>query len=271
MSQTPDFIPLIALPVAEGAARAAGALVRRNFGRPRPVLERKGHRFITETDHVSERVIATNLRAAYPRCKIVSQEGIKLPQTDDQDNITWWIDPLDGTVNFVHGVPRFCISIGCTDESGKVLVGVIYDPIMDELFAAVKGHGATMNGEPIQVSRVERLRDSLVASSYIDPQMAAPGWAAMAGRVQASMRMGSAALDLCYVAAGRFDGFWDVGLETWDVIAGSLIVEEAGGRVSDYAGNPFDGVSGKQILATNRTIHAEAVEALATALIGDQV
>ncbi|MFN8418210.1 MAG: inositol monophosphatase family protein [Anaerolineae bacterium] len=186
MNQSLDFIPLIALPVAEGAARAAGALVRRNFARPRPVLERKAHRYITETDHVSERVIATNLRAAYPRCKIVSQEGIKLPQTDEQDNITWWVDPLDGTVNFVHGVPHFCISIGCTDETGEVLVGVVYDPIMDELFAAVKGHGATMNGEPIQVSRVEKLRDSLIASTYIDPQAAAPGWTALAGRAQAA-------------------------------------------------------------------------------------
>ena len=267
-TQPQVFYPLLSLPIAEGAARAAGALIRRNFRRLRSA---DGKELMEQTNLASENIIARTLRAAYPGSHVASEEGIQLPVTPQHDNLTWWIDPLDGEVNFAHGVPRFSVSIACiNNRTNEILIGVVYDPIADECFCAVKGNGATVNGEPIKVSRTETLGESLVASGFpAGPRTEhnnVAEWSAFVPLVQDIVSMESTALDMCYVAAGRFDIYWESELAVWDVMAGLLVVEEAGGRVTDYSGQPVALNAPVQVLATNRTLHANAVETLALAV-----
>jgi myo-inositol-1(or 4)-monophosphatase len=262
----PDvFYPLLALPIVEGAARAAGAAIRRQFHRPRST---NAQEVLEATNRLSENFLARNLRAAYPGSRIASEEGIQVPITPQHDNLTWWIDPLDGEFNFVHGVPRFGVSVACVDDQGEVLVGVVYDPMLDECYTAVTGHGATLNGEPIKVSRTAVMREAMVASGFpIGPQTRnLAEWSAFLPHCQGIVSMEATALDLCYVAAGRFDVYWEAELQTWDVAAAMLIITEAGGRVSDYSGATFSLSTPTSILATNRTLHAEALSILASAV-----
>lgn len=261
------FYPLLSLPIAEGAARAAGALIRRNYRRLRNADSKT---LLEQTNQASENIIARTLRAAYPGSQVASEEGIQLPITPQHDNLTWWIDPLDGESNFAHGVPRFSVSVACiNNQTNEILLGVVYDPMADECFCAVRGNGATCNGEPIQVSRTETLSDSLVASGFpIGPRTENNNiaeWSAFVPRCQGIVSMESTALDMCYVASGRFDVYWESELAIWDITAGVLIVEEAGGRVTDYAGKPVELTLPVHVLASNRTLHAEAIETLATA------
>lgn len=182
---------------------------------------------------------------------------------DRSASLTWWVDPLDGTYNFVHGVPRFSVSIGCVDANGDVLLGVVYDPMFEECFCAVRGGGATCNGEPMRVSRAIALRESLAASGFPADLRASHNntaeWSAFVPRCQGMARMGSAALDLCYVASGRFDLYWEFGLAAWDMCAGVLIVQEAGGQVTDYLDQPFDVRKRGGLLASNSLVHDEAL------------
>jgi myo-inositol-1(or 4)-monophosphatase len=175
------------------------------------------------------------------------------------------VDPLDGTMNYAHGYPRFCVSIGVEHE-GRTEVGVVYDPLLDELFAAARGAGATRNGHPIRVSQERQLGRALLATGFAyDVHRSADDnvdhFARFVKRARGLRRDGSAALDLCYVAAGRLDGYWELKLHPWDVVAGSLIVEEAGGRISDFAGLPSPS-DGRQTVASNGHLHDAMVEVL---------
>lgn len=265
---SPDFDLVNALQIAEGAARAAGALIRRAYYLPRKVKDKGVNDLVTETDVASERLITGVLRRAFPTHNIVAEEAGKHAD-HSPDAPTWWIDPLDGTYNFVHAVPRFGVSIGCVDRDKNVLVGVVYDPMFDECFCAVRGGGATRNGDPISVSEAAALRESLAASGFAPDLRKANNnraeWSAFVERCQGMARMGSAALDMCYVACGRFDLYWEYGPTAIDRSAGTLIVLEAGGKVTDCVGNPFDVIAAPSVLASNGRVHAEAVSVLVAA------
>lgn len=250
--------------VAEGAARAAGAILRRKYDLPRNVRDKHLNDLVTDADTESEALCRAVLRAAFPDHNIAGEEegeDLRYP-----DAPTWWIDPLDGTYNFVHGVPRFSVSIACLAPDDQVLVGAVCDPMFGETFTAAAGHGAHCNGRPIRVSETSQLRSALVASGFpanlrtTDNNTAE--WAAFVSRTQGVARMGSAALDLSYVACGRFDVFWEYGLAEWDMSAGVLIVREAGGTVTHYDGSPFDLHKHGGLLSSNSLLHAEAISVL---------
>ena len=266
-----DFDVSLALSVAEGAARSAGALLREAYWKPRQVMDKGVNDLVTESDRASEQMIVRVLHATFPMMSIVGEEGAHITGSDP---FTWWIDPLDGTFNFVHSVPRFSVSIACVDASGEVLAGAVYDPMFNECFLASKGAGATRNGVPIVVSQAARLRDSLAASGFPADLRTTDNntqeWAAFVPRCQGMCRMGSAALDLCYVAAGRFDLYWEYGLATWDMAAGVLIAREAGGSVTYYTGQPFDVIKSGGLLSSNGRVHAEALEVFEAVRQGSQ-
>ena len=262
-----DFDLNLAANVAEGAARAAGALIRRDFKRPRNVRDKGINDLVTETDVASENLIVGILQAAFPNHAIMAEE--KGSYTDHDSDYTWWIDPLDCTTNFVHGVPRVGVSIGCVDRGASPLVAVVYDPLFDECFRAVKGGGAFCDGYPIAVSNAQRLQDSLAASGFPGDLRKtnnnAPEWSAFVERCQGMARMGSSALDMAYVASGRFDLYWEFAEPPLlDRIAGMLIVHEAGGRVTNCDGKPFNFLEDTCILASNGAVHDEALGVLAS-------
>jgi myo-inositol-1(or 4)-monophosphatase len=250
--------------LAEEIARAAGAIQRARYETVLTVRTKSASiDLVTEVDHACEALIVERIHAARPKDAILAEEG----GGEDRAGASWrWvIDPLDGTMNFAHGYPRFCVSIG-VQRDGRGEVGVVYDPLLDELFAAERGQGATRNGRPIRVSRVDALGRALLATGFaydvhrsIDDNIA--HFARFVKRARGLRRDGSAALDLCYVAAGRFDGFWELKLHAWDVAAGNLIVEEAGGRTSDFSGKPAPG-DGRETVASNGLIHEAMLELL---------
>ena len=243
-------------------------MIRRAFDPPRHISDKGVNDLVTDTDVASERLLTQLLHAAFPTWRVAGEEGARIsPTPDDGDNsLTWWIDPLDGTTNFVHRIPRFSVSLGVVDAQGNVLVGVVYDPMRDDCFCAVQGDGATHNGTPIHVSQTAHLRGALAASGFPGDLRTSNNntaeWAAFVSHCQGMARMGSAALDLSYVACGRFDVYWEYGLATWDMCAGVLIAQEAGGQVTDYAGQPFNVLQRGGLLATNSLLHAEALDVL---------
>ncbi|HLY27849.1 MAG TPA: inositol monophosphatase family protein [Aggregatilineales bacterium] len=251
----------LAADFAEGAARTAGAMLRRDFLLPRQVRDKGVNDLVTQSDLNSERLIARMLHHAFP------DHGISAEEFGDHErgtDFTWWIDPLDATHNFVHGIPRFSVSIACVDSEGLPLLGIVYDPMRDECFRAVRGEQATCNGAAIHVSSAVRLRDSLIASGFRADLSTEPNnmreWAAFVSRTQGASRMGSAALDMCYVAAGRFDLYWEYATPPLlDRVAGQLIVECAGGRVTTCEGAPFYFLRASCVMASNATIHDEAL------------
>ncbi len=249
----------LAAQVAEGAARSAGALARSAFRRTHQVSYKGIDDPVTETDKASEALIVNVLRAAFPTHNVFGEENGHT-RTSDQEP-TWWIDPIDGTYAFVRGIPQFTISLGCVDANGKPLVGVVYDPMMDECYTAIQGGGAFCNGEPIKVTTAAALRESFASNNNIR-NASVVEWTAMLPRCHNITRMGSAALSLCYVACGRLELYWQRGLSGWDIAAGLLIVQEAGGRVTDYAGQPLDLQKKGSLLASNGAVHTEAVGVL---------
>lgn len=250
-----------ALRAAVAAARAAGSVAMASWGAPHEIRE-KGQRadIVTEVDRASEDAILARLRADYPHATYVTEEsGVH----EGAGGERWIVDPIDGTTNFAHGYPLFCISIAY-ERAGELEAGVIFAPAVGELFAAVRGGGATLNGRPLLVSAVGDLGDALVCTgfvpSHVDRNLAR--FRAMSNRAQAVRRDGSAALDLAYVACGRYDVFWEFDLHAWDVAAGTLLVREAGGTVTRVDGGEAT-LTGGSILASNGRIHAQAREALA--------
>ena len=255
------------LELAVRLARAAGALQRERL-ESELRIETKSNAIdlVTDVDRACEALIVDGLRAARPRDAILAEEGGATGPA--QASWRWVIDPLDGTTNYAHGYPCFCVSIGL-ERDGEPLLGVVYQPILDELFHALRGGGAFRNGRRIHVSKETALERSLLVTGFAydrreRPEESLRQFEAFLRRSQALRRDGSAALDLCGVACGRFDGYWELGLKPWDVVAGGLVVEEAGGRVSDLAGAPAPW-SGAQMLASNGRIHEAMLRVLAEA------
>lgn len=250
------------LATAVAVAREAGRIVRARYA-ARHEEDQKGHahNLVTEADHASEELIVAALADAFPAHGIRAEEG----RGTGERAITWVVDPLDGTNNFAHGFPVFCVSMAAM-EGEHVLVGVTYDPLRDEMFAARRGGGATLDDQPIAVSRRRNLAESLVATGFpydkaTNPDNNVAQFAAVTPHVRGIRRAGSAALDLAYVAAGRLEAYWEHGTKAWDVAAGVLLVLEAGGRVTDYDGR-FPHVDGGRFVASNGLIHDELMARL---------
>lgn len=249
------------LETAVAVAREAGAVLTREAREPREIRE-KGRRadLVTDADRASERIILERLSRDYPHSTILSEESGTHAGTADE---RWIVDPLDGTTNFAHGYPLYCVSIAY-ERSGELIAGVIYAPAMNELFVAERGSGARLNDRDIRVSPVDRVADAMVCTGFhpADFERNAAHFRAASNVAQAVRRDGSAALDLAYVACGRFDGFWEFGLHAWDVAAGTLMIIEAGGTVTRVDGSRA-AVDARSILATNGRIHREFAGVLA--------
>jgi myo-inositol-1(or 4)-monophosphatase len=247
--------PLYLATAIEGAL-AAGR-VHRAFFRRNPRVDKKGPiDLVTAADLQAEQEFRQLIAARFPTHGVLGEEA---PASGEPARSRWIIDPLDGTTNFAHGLAIFSVSIAL-EVDGRLEIGVVYDPIAEELFTAERGAGARLNGSPLQVSRQDALVDALLVTGFPysvrkDPRRQTAAFEAFLREAQAVRRLGSAALDLCYVAAGRFDGYWEQQLFPWDIAAGALIVREAGGRVTGYGDEPVDWARG-QIVASNGLIHA---------------
>ena len=242
------------LETAVEIAREAGALLAGYFER-RVTFELKGEfDLVTEADRASERMVVERLRSHFPPHGIVAEEGGGYQSPSEY---RWYVDPLDGTTNFAHGFPVFCVSLALEWKDQRI-AGVIYDPTRDELFSAEQGGGAYLSGEAIHVSKVANLAESLVATGFPSHKRHKnPNiffYHQITLRTHGVRRAGSAALDLASVACGRFDGYWEFNLNPWDTAAGVLIVEEAGGRVTDFSGGPFQ-LDSRETVASNGLVH----------------
>jgi myo-inositol-1(or 4)-monophosphatase len=247
------------LEAASEIAREAGALLVNHF-EGRVAIELKGDfDLVTEADRASEKLVIERLRTYFPSHSIVAEEGGGFQGSSDY---RWYVDPLDGTTNFAHNFPMFNVTLGL-ECAGEMVAGVIYDPLRQEMFTAERGGGAYLNHRRIRVSDVRRLEDSLACTGF--PNHKRRGNLNIHFYYQLAMashgvrRTGSAALDLAYVACGRLDLFWEFGLHTWDMAAGTLLVREAGGKVSDMNGDPLNISSSPHLLADNGALHAQAV------------
>ena len=244
------------LAVALDAARGAGRLLRDELGGTRRIQHKRSViDLVTEMDQRAEAFIMERLRGAFPDHAILAEES---GATDGRSEYRWLIDPLDGTTNYAHGLPIFAVSVAL-ERAGAVELGVAYDPSRDECFVAERGRGATVNGETIRVSTIESLDQALLVTGFpYDIRTTAetnlPEYAALSVRAQAVRRLGSAVLDLCWVACGRLEAFWELALGPWDMAAGGLIVAEAGGRVTSVRGGPWR-LEGPGILASNGLVH----------------
>lgn len=247
-----------------GLARETGALLMKHLGGTLRISYKGWNNIVTEVDHRAQALIIRRIQEKYPDHVVVAEEADNPMAKGRDERYVWYVDPLDGTTNYAHTFPAFCVSIGLAVR-GVRRIGVVYDPSRDELFSASKGGGAWLNGRRLQVSRRRRLQECLLATGFTyDPNWAKRNLAHFANFLtacQAVRRPGSAALDLCYTACGRLDGFWELKLNPWDVAAGSLIVEEAGGRVTDFRGRPYD-IYGLETLASNGLIHSAMLRIL---------
>jgi myo-inositol-1(or 4)-monophosphatase len=247
-------------------AREAGQVLADKFGRALQVSNKGDIDLVTEADLAAERLIVERIRSYHPRHAILTEEAGNVKEAGGPDaEYKWIIDPLDGTTNYAHGYPVFCVSVALEHE-GRVVVGVVYDPTRDELFAAERGGGATLNGRRMRASETDELNRALVCTGFPYDVRERGDFARhfrqFIMRAQSVRRDGAAALDLSYVAAGRFEGFYEEGLRPWDVAAGVLLVEEAGGRVTHYDGSPFN-IYATHIAASNGLVHDEMLRILA--------
>jgi myo-inositol-1(or 4)-monophosphatase len=250
------------LAAAREAALRAGRLLRENLNGTREISYKGEINLVTEMDRRSERLAVEILLSTFPGHGVMAEEETRIESGPD---FVWIIDPLDGTTNYAHGYPNFAVSIGL-EQAGEITLGVVYDPMRDELFSALKGGGAYLNDRPIHVSHADTLIRSLLATGFpydrvVSKENNLNYFNALLMASQEVRRSGSASLDLCSVAAGRLDGYWELKLQPWDVAAGSLIVREAGGVVSDFNGVRFS-VYDKEILASNGRIHKQMVEVM---------
>jgi myo-inositol-1(or 4)-monophosphatase len=253
------------LSVASEAALMAGGILRDNIHGMREITLKGDINLVTEMDMRSEQAVVETLLASFPGHGIIAEEGTRVL---NGSGFTWIIDPLDGTTNYAHGYPCFSVSIALEQED-EIVLGVVYDPMREELFTAQKEKGAFLNGKPIKVSGIDTLIKSLLATGFpYDRKLSEKNnldhFHDLLMASQEVRRDGSAALDLCSVASGRFDGFWELKLKPWDVAAGSLIVREAGGRISDFSGKKFS-IHDDEVLASNGKIHGLMVEILCKA------
>ena len=243
-------------------AREAGALLCERLDDPRQIALKRPHDLVTDADRASEELIVRRIRAAFPDAAILGEEsGTHAGRSGER----FIVDPLDGTTNYAHRYPLFCVSIAY-ERAGVVEAGVVHAPVLGESFAARRGGGATRNGQPIRVSAIGQIAAAMVCTGFNPARYArnGPYFAYLSDRAQAVRRDGSAALDLAFVAAGRYDAFWEWDLSPWDVAAGALLIEEAGGRAGAIAGGPLDIAAGS-ILASNGSVHDEMARLLAEA------
>jgi myo-inositol-1(or 4)-monophosphatase len=239
-------------------AREAGSLLMSFFGKV--AVEYKGDAdLVTQADRSSEKLIVERIRARWPDHDLIGEEGSR---RDTGSDFRWYIDPLDGTTNFAHGFPVFCVSMAL-EYKGERIAGVVYDPTRDEMFTAEKECGSRLNGRPVRVSQTPRLVESLVATGFPSHKRHQnPNihfYHQITLRSHGVRRAGSAALDLCYVACGRLDAFWEFNLNPWDTAAGVLLVAEAGGNVTSFSNQPFN-IDSREVLATNGLLHAEMLK-----------
>lgn len=248
--------------VAVDAARRAGTTLAEHVGGQREIIYKGEINLVTEMDRRAEQIVVSAIRSAFPSHGILAEEEARI---ENGSRFLWIIDPLDGTTNYAHGYPNFSVSIGL-EEAGEVIAGVVYDPLRDEMFTAIKGQGAALNSRPIRASGVDSLIRSLLATGFPYDRVVSPvnnlvHFNRMIMASQEIRRSGSASLDLCAVAAGRLDGYWELKLQPWDVAAGCLIVREAGGVVSDFTGQRFS-IRDKEIVASNGKIHQQMLDVL---------
>lgn len=260
--------------VAVNCASKAGEWIKSRIGQfAEPDLKHSMHDLVTEVDKGSERLIRNLVSTHFPHHSFLGEEGVEpgpeasaraLEKVSDAEYL-WIVDPIDGTTNYVHGFPFYSVSIALA-RKGQVIVGVVYDPSRDELFVAERGKGAYVHGKRMSISGEKALRQSLVATGFPADHVAAlpanlKQIQAIAPQVRNVRVAGSAALHMAYLAAGRLSGFWEIGLNAWDLAAGSLLVEEAGGRVTDQSGEPYH-LGVRNVAASNGWIHGELLEAL---------
>jgi myo-inositol-1(or 4)-monophosphatase len=254
------------VPKASAIAREAGARLREFFAQGVETEYKGDVDLVTVADRTAEKLIRERLAEVFPEHGVYGEEGTR-ERMDGE--FRWYVDPLDGTTNFAHGFPQFCVSMGLeqrktgrVDEDGVIVAGVIYDPMRDELYTAERGRGAWLNGKPMHVSRIEHLAESLISTGFPSRKRHdSPNihfYHEFTLRSHGVRRAGSAALDLAYVAAGRLEAFWEFNLNPWDTAAGILLVTEAGGLVTDFAGGTFQ-LSSSETLASNGLIHAELI------------
>jgi myo-inositol-1(or 4)-monophosphatase len=245
-------------------ARDAGNLLVQRLGAAQ--ISNKGDiDLVTEADIAAEELIIDRIRSHYPLHGILAEEsGEAVLEGSSRSEWKWIIDPLDGTTNYAHGYPCFCVSIG-VEHAGVLEIGVIYDPMRNEMFAAERGHGSTLNERKIRVSQVKELNRAMMCTGFPYDVRTRPDFARdftnFTLKAQAVRRDGSAALDLAYVACGRFDGFWEDGLNAWDIAAGALLINEAGGRITNYENEPLD-IYTKKVVASNGRIHEAVLQLL---------
>jgi myo-inositol-1(or 4)-monophosphatase len=246
----------------EELARAAGEILREGFGSALQVENKGAIDLVTQVDKEAEAFLLQQISERFPESQALGEEGGRLSGAGEGK---WFIDPIDGTTNFAHGLPIFCVSIGYA-KADELLLGVVYNPIHEELYKAERGDGAQLNEKSIHVNQVESVGDSMLVTGFpydirTNPDNNLAEYARFALRTHGVRRLGAAALDLCYVAAGYVDGYWEKSIKPWDIAAGALIVQEAGGLVTDINGN-LDFMSQKHILAANPTLHAEMLKLL---------
>ncbi|MCC7448569.1 MAG: inositol monophosphatase [Anaerolineae bacterium] len=257
-----------ALTVADQLARSAGALLLEALEKPRQIDYKGAINLVTESDRQSEALIVHGLIEAFPDHHIVGEEGGGMGAPIKTAPYRWYVDPLDGTTNFAHGIPYFSVSIAVADTDDKPLVGVVYHPSLDECFQAVRGQGATLNGKPIRPSQIAVMEQSVFATGFpydrwTNPENNTQNWFNFLMRSQAVSRMGSAALNLCYVACGRFEGYWEKTLNSWDIQAGALCVLEAGGRFTNSRGEQDHALFlGRDVIASNGLLHDQMLAIL---------
>lgn len=255
------------LETAMTAGRRAGAILT-HYARSGFHVEYKSPiNLVTEADHAAEQCVIDCIRAQYPAHGFLAEERGRLDQGSSP--YVWIIDPLDGTTNFAHGFPAYCVSIGLEYE-GECIVGVVYDPTRDELFSATRGGGARLNGHPLHVSKTAILDQALLVTGFAydirdTPQNNLDHFVRFALHAQGIRRTGSAALDLCYVAAARFDGFWEVKLNPWDMAAGTVILREAGGHITNFHGETHS-LYGQELVASNGHIHSAMLSVIQDSL-----
>ena len=254
----------IYIKTAKKAALKAGSYILKRLGKIKEVRYKGEINVVTDVDKKAERIIVDILSSSFPSHTFLAEENTYAPSNKASD-FKWIIDPLDGTTNFLHGFPAFCVSIALEYKS-KVIVGVVYDPSRDELFYAEKNKGAFLNSERIRVSKVKQLKKALLTTGFAYNVLWARSnninnFTNFIKNSQAVRRIGSAAIDLCYVACGRFDGFWELYLNPWDTAAGVVIVEEAGGKITKLDGSKYN-VYAPEILASNSKIHSKMLKVL---------
>jgi myo-inositol-1(or 4)-monophosphatase len=244
-------------------SREAGELIGNAFGKTHSIEFKTNElNLVTETDKASEKLITDFIKKKYPAHGILAEEGSEINRSAEY---LWVIDPLDGTTNFAHGLPIFSVSIG-VQKNGETIAGVVYDVMRDIVYSSEKGSGSFENGREISVNKNKNLGHSVLVTGFPynikeNPDKVFERFTAFLKKSRAIRRLGSAAIDFCYVASGVFDGFWEVSLHPWDICAGKLIVEEAGGLVTNFDGNPIN-IYSKQILATNKLVHQDMIKVL---------